>query len=175
MTNDMRTASGDRPTSVERQGDVDLFVTRVFAAEVERVYAAWTKPALFMRWWAPRSMGATITDARMDVRTSGSYQITFAHPSSPTGMTFYGRYLEVIANERLVWTNDEGGDGHGDGPGDGGAVTTVTFTPRDGATLLILHDRYPTKDALDQAYDGMDGAFPEQFSQLDALLAYPAP
>lgn len=166
MNNNMQSVRRDRPTSVERRTDVDLFVTHVFAAEVERVFAAWTVPALFQRWWAPGSMGATITDARMDVRTGGSYQITFAHPSSPTGMTFYGRYLEVIPNKRLVWTNDEGG-----GHGDGGAVTTVTFTPRDGATLLVLHDRYPTKDALDQVYDGMDGAFPEQFSQLDALLA----
>jgi len=161
MTHDMQTASGDRPTSVERRTDIDLFVTRVFAATVERVYAAWTVPTLFRLWWAPRSMGAAMTDCRMDVRTGGSYQITFAHPSSPTGMTFYGRYLEVVPNERLVWTNDEGEEG---------AVTTVSFLPRDGATLLVLHDRYPTKDALDRAYEGMDGSLPEQFSQLDALL-----
>lgn len=162
MTHDRQQTGGDRPTKVERRTDIDLFVTRLFAAEVPRVYAAWTTPALFMRWWAPRSMGAEMTDCQMDVRTGGGYQVTFTHPSSSQGMTFYGRYLEVIPNERLVWTNDEG---------DEGAITTVTFTPRDGATLLVLHERYPTKGALDRAYEGMDGSLPEQFGQLDELLA----
>ena len=58
-------------------------------------------------------------------------------------MAFFGRYIEVTPHSRLVWTNDEGGDG--------GAVTTVTFEEKGGKTLLVLHELYPSKEALDAA------------------------
>jgi uncharacterized protein YndB with AHSA1/START domain len=78
-------------------------------------------------------------------------------------MAFFGKYLEVIPNARLVWTNAEGGD---DGP-----VTTVTFEEKGGKTLLVLHELYPSKEALDAAGSGAADAMPEQFAQLDELLA----
>jgi hypothetical protein len=49
-------------------------------------------------------------------------------------------------------------------------VTTVTFEERDGKTLLILHELYPSKEALDDTLAGMEGRMPEQFEQLDELL-----
>jgi uncharacterized protein YndB with AHSA1/START domain len=75
-------------------------------------------------------------------------------------MAFFGRYLEAIPHSRLVWTNEES---------EGGSVTTVTFEEKDGKTLLVLHDLYPSKEALD-ALGGMEGALPETFEQLDELL-----
>ena len=78
-------------------------------------------------------------------------------------MAFFGRYLEVAPPSRLVWTNDEGGEG--------GAVTTVTFEERGGKTLVVVHDLYPSKQALDEAMaSGSTSGFGEQFEQLDALL-----
>ena len=78
-------------------------------------------------------------------------------------MPFFGRYLEVIPHSRLVWTNDEGGEG--------GAVTTVTFEERGGETLVVMHDLYPSKKALDDAIaSGSTGAPAEQFAELDQLL-----
>ena len=76
-------------------------------------------------------------------------------------MAFFGRYIEVTPPSRLVWTNDESDDG---------AVTTVTFEERGGKTLLVLHELYPSKEALDRAIAGMEGGMPEQFEQLDELL-----
>ena len=76
-------------------------------------------------------------------------------------MAFFGRYLEVTPHSRLVWTNDESSDG---------AVTTVTFEDQGDKTLLVLHERYPSKEALDNALEGMEGGMPEQFGQLDELL-----
>ena len=67
----------------------------------------------------------------------------------------------VTPNSRLVWTNDESDDG---------AVTTVTFEEIGGKTLLVLHELYPSKEALDGAIAGMEGGMPEQFEQLDELL-----
>jgi uncharacterized protein YndB with AHSA1/START domain len=77
-------------------------------------------------------------------------------------MAFFGKYLEVSPPSRLVWTNDEGGSG---------AVTTVTFEDEDGRTRLVLQELYPSKEALNESFVGMEDAMPEQFAQLDELLA----
>ena len=69
----------------------------------------------------------------------------------------------MTPHSRLVWTNDEGGDG--------GAVTTVTFEEKGGKTLLVMHDLYPSKEALDGAIaSGSTGGTSETFEQLDELL-----
>ena len=153
--------SGKNPTTVERVSDRDLVVTRTFNAPSRLVYAAWTKPEHFSRWWAPKSSGLTILSCEMDVRVGGGYRIEFGHPASERPMVFFGKYVEVEPNARLVWTNEEG---------DGGPVTTVTFEENDGKTLLVLSERYPSKEALDHAYEGMEGGAPEQFEQLDDFL-----
>ena len=78
-------------------------------------------------------------------------------------MEFFGRYIEVTPHSRLVWTNDEGGDG--------GAVTTVTFEDKGGKTLVVMHDLYPSKEALDGAIaSGSTCGMGETFEQLDELL-----
>jgi uncharacterized protein YndB with AHSA1/START domain len=79
-------------------------------------------------------------------------------------MEFFGRYLEVTPPSRLVWTNEEGGES--------GQVTTVTFEERGGQTLLVMHDLYPSKDALDGAIasGSTAGGMEETFAQLDELL-----
>src|SRR5262245_65442997 len=100
----------------------------------------------------------------MDVRVGGKYRLVFGHDASE-GMAFYGRYLEVTPHSRLVWTNDEGDDG--------GAVTTVTFEEKGGKTLLVMHDLYPSKEALDGAIaSGATGGMPEQLDHLDALVGH---
>jgi uncharacterized protein YndB with AHSA1/START domain len=49
-------------------------------------------------------------------------------------------------------------------------VTTVTFEEKGDKTLLVLHELYPSKEALDNAIAGMEDGMPEQFDQLDELL-----
>jgi uncharacterized protein YndB with AHSA1/START domain len=149
------------PTSVERKSDRELVITRTFDAPVGIVFEAWTKPELFMRWWGPKSIGVPLRSCEMDVRTGGRYRLEFGEDAFNTS-AFFGKYLEVIPNSRIVWTNDEGEDG---------AVTTVTFEDDGGKTRLVYHDLYPTKEALDEAIEGMPDIMPEQFAQLDELLA----
>ncbi|MDU0365378.1 SRPBCC family protein [Rhizobium sp. 25PS6] len=156
---------GDRAsngrTVVERRSELELVVTRTFNGPVHLVFDAWTKPELFKLWWAPKSMGVPLLSCEMDVRTGGSYRITFGHDAADA-MAFFGKYLDVSPPSRLVWTNDEGGEE--------GAVTTVAFEEEDGRTLLVLRELYPSKEALDQSFVGMEDALPEQFEQLDELL-----
>jgi uncharacterized protein YndB with AHSA1/START domain len=147
-------------TTVERTSERELVVRRVFDAPAHIVFQAWTRPELFMCWWAPKSMGVPIQSCDMDVRTGGGYRVEFGHSSAET-WTFFGKYIDVIPDMRLVWTNEES---------EGGAVTTVTFEQIGNTTLLLLHELYPSKEALDEALEGMEGGMPEQFEQLDALL-----
>jgi uncharacterized protein YndB with AHSA1/START domain len=153
-------ATGNRTTS-ERRSERELVVTRTFDAPARLVFAAWTTPDLFKQWWVPKSSGATLLSCDQDVRTGGTYRLEFAHPQGKTPVAFFGRYLEVVPNARLVWTNDESADG---------AVTTVTFEEKDGKTLLVMRELYPSKEALDTAMTGMDEAMPEAFEQLDEFL-----
>lgn len=150
----------DGRTAVERRSERELVVTRTFNGPVRLVFDAWTRPELFKLWWAPKSSGVPMLSCEMDVRTGGGYRITFGHDISQS-MSFFGKYLEVLPLSRLVWTNDESEEG---------AVTTVTFEEKDGATLLVLKELYPSKEALDESCIGMEEGMPEQFEQLDELL-----
>ena len=149
-------------TSVERKGDRELVVTRVFNAPPSIVFRAWSQPELFQRWWFPKSVsGVSLVSCEMDVRTGGKYRLEFAAGGSEN-VAFYGKYLEVVPNERIVWTNDEGEEG---------AITTVTFEDQGGRTLLIFHELYPSKEALEEALQGSAAGLPEQLEQLNELLS----
>ena len=152
--------TGNR-TTLERKSERELVTTRTFDAPSRLVFEAWTTPELFKQGWVPKSSGATLLSCEQDVRVGGSYRLEFAHPKAAAPMAFFGRYLEVVPNARLVWTNEESDDG---------AVTTVTFEEKDGKTLLVMREDYPSKSALDVAIEGMDEAMPETFEQLDEFL-----
>jgi uncharacterized protein YndB with AHSA1/START domain len=162
---DQQTSSADgaqNRTSVERKGDRELVVTRTFDAPPSIVYRAWSQSELFRRWWMPKSVtGVSLVACDMDVRTGGKYRLEFGAGGSDT-MVFYGKYLEVVPNERIVWTNDEGEEG---------AVTTVTFEEQGGKTLLTFHEVYPSEEALEEALQGSAAGLPEQLDQLDDLLS----
>ena len=150
-------------TAVERKSERELVVTRTFNGPTRIVFEAWTKPDLFRQWWVPKSCGLSLLSCEMDVRVGGRYRLVFGHPAAPKPMEFFGRYLEVTPHSRLVWTNEEGGDS--------GQVTTVTFEESGGKTLLVMHDLYPSKEALDGAIaSGSTDGVGETFEQLDELL-----
>jgi uncharacterized protein YndB with AHSA1/START domain len=146
-------------TTMERKSDRELVTTRTFNAPARIVFEAWTRPELFKRWWAPKSMGMSLHSCEMDVRVGGKYRLVF---NENPDMAFYGTYREVTPHSRLTWTNEEGGP---DGP-----VTTVTLEEKDGKTLLVLTELYPSKEALDVAGTGAAEMMGEVFTQLDELL-----
>lgn len=155
---DSERAAMKNRTTVERKSDREVVVTRTFNAPARIVFEAWTRPELFKQWWVPKSMGMSLRSCEMDVRAGGKYRLEF----EPDGMAFFGTYVEVTPPSRLAWTNEEGGEG--------GPVTTVTFTENDGETQLVLHELYPSKEALDAAGTGAQDALTETFAQLDELL-----
>ena len=148
-------------TTVERKSERELVVTRTINGPARIVFEAWTKPELFRQWWVPKSMGMSLLSCEMDVRVGGTYRLVFAYGDSQSA--FFGTYREVVPNSRIVWSNEES---------DEGSVTTVTFEETGGKTQLVMHDLYPSKEALDEAIasGSTAGGMGEQFEQLDALL-----
>jgi len=149
-------------TTIARLSDFEFAATRTFGAPPASVFRAWSEADLFQRWWMPRSVtGVALVACTMDVRTGGTYRLEFGTGGAET-MAFHGKYCDVVPDQRIVWTNDEGEDG---------AVTTITFADQDGRTLLTFHEVYPSTQELEEALEGPAAALPEQLDQLDALLA----
>ena len=149
-------------TTVERTSDREVVVTRTVNGPARMVFEAFTKAELLRRWWVPKSMGMKLLSCEVDARVGGKYRLEFdvggAEPAA-----FFGTYVEVKPHSRLAWTNEEGGEG--------GSVTTVTFEEKGGRTLVVLRERYASKEALDAAGTGAADAMVETFDQLDELLA----
>lgn len=123
-----------------------VVIERIFDAPIEQVWKMWTVPEHFQAWYGP--MGATIPEARMDVRVGGDRVICMQMPSpgGPMQMWFAGEHLEVVVNERLVYTEmiaDEDGNPvppETMGLPAGHAVTEVRveLAEVDGGTRMIL-------------------------------------
>ena len=158
-TRETEFTSTKNDTTVERTSERELVVTRTVNGPARLVFEAWTKPELFRQWWVPKSLGMSLLSCDMDVRVGGKYRVEFAYGDSQAA--FFGTYNEVTPHSRLVWTNEET---------DEGSVTTVTFAEQGGKTLLVMHELYPSKEALDAAGTGAAEAMGESFEQLDELL-----
>ena len=149
-------------TTVEAKSEREVVVTRTFDAPARIVFQAWTTPALFRRWWVPKSMPLALLSYEADIRTGGGYRLVFDVDGTKT-MAFFGKYLEVTPHSRIVWTNDESGED--------GAVTTVTLEEKGDQTLMVLHELYRSTEASDAALaSGAYGGMGETFEQLDEVL-----
>jgi uncharacterized protein YndB with AHSA1/START domain len=90
--------AAESPTIAERE----LVLVRTINAPREKVYAAWTKPELLKQWFAPKPYSTPV--AELDVRAGGANLIVMRDPQG-NEMPNRGVYLEVVPNERLVFTD----------------------------------------------------------------------
>lgn len=81
---------------------LDLSFTRLIDVPRALVWRAWTEPALLMPWFCPLPWKTVACD--IDLRPGGLFRTTM---QSPDGTEFpnAGCYLEIVAEEKLVWTN----------------------------------------------------------------------
>src|ERR1700686_3563336 len=126
----------------------DLLLRRVINAPPEKVFRAWTEPALLKRWFAPAPWTTPIVET--DVRAGGS---SFFVMRSPEGAEFPNRgvYLEVVNKELLVFrdASNKAWD-----PSDKPFMTViVTFENKDGRTgyqALVRHWTIADREAHEQ-------------------------
>ena len=80
----------------------ELVLTRIIAAPPKKLFRAWTEPALLKQWFAP--LPYTVSVAETDVRPGGSNFIVMRSPDGKD-LPNSGVYLDVVKNERLVFTD----------------------------------------------------------------------
>jgi uncharacterized protein YndB with AHSA1/START domain len=119
--------------------DRELVLTRIINVPREKVYRAWTDPEQLKQWFAPKPW--TTSEARLDVRPGGANLIVMR---SPEGQEFPNRgvYLEVVPNQRLVFT-----DAYVEAwqPSEKPFMTVIlTFEDEDGKTKYSAHVRHWT-------------------------------
>lgn len=149
----------------------ELVLTRLIAAPREKVFQAWTDPLLLVQWFTPKPWQTV--SAEIDVRPGGS---SFIVMRGPDGTEFPNRgvYLEVVANERLVFT-----DAYTEAwkPSDKPFVTAVlTFEDEGGKTRYtarVLH--WTTADREAHEKMGFHDGWGKATEQLAQAIGVPPP
>jgi uncharacterized protein YndB with AHSA1/START domain len=92
----------DTAHAADFPSDRELVLERIIDAPREKLYACWTTPELMPQWFCPKPW--TVSNVRMDVRTGGN---TYLEMNGPNGEVVPqpGVYLEVIPNEKIVFTD----------------------------------------------------------------------
>jgi uncharacterized protein YndB with AHSA1/START domain len=156
--------SSNRTVS-EVRSELELVITRTIDGPARIVYDAWTKLELLNRWWAPKMAGVAGEGMVSDVRTGGSFRHVLKLHSGGQ-ISFRGTYLEVDPPRRLVYTSI-----FEPRPEAGEVLCTVTFEELDGKTKIVLHEKFPSKEALQAALkSGMDASL-DQLEELVATLS----
>src|ERR1700735_4269304 len=119
--------------------DRELVLTRLIDAPREKLFRAWTDAEVVKQWFAP--LPFTTVTADLDVRGGGSNLIVMRGPDG-TEMPFAGVYLEVVENERIVFTNAYTKAWE---PSDKPFMTAIiTFDDEDGKTRYTARVRHWT-------------------------------
>jgi len=122
---------------IEPQSDRELVLARIIDAPREKVFRAWTDPELLKQWFCPAPW--KVTQAEIDVRPGGSSFIVMQGPEGEE-MPLPGQYLEVIPNEKLVFTDAFTG---GWEPSEKLFMTAViTFEDEGGKTRYVARARH---------------------------------
>ena len=82
--------------------DRELVLTRIIDAPREKLFRCWTEPELLKQWFAP--LPYTTPVAELDVRPGGGNRIVMRSPEGQD-MPMQGTYLEIVKNERIVFTD----------------------------------------------------------------------
>jgi len=137
----------------ETDADRVLELTCVFAAPLQPIYDAWTRPDA-MRWMAPREFTTLATE--MDPRPGGRWRVAMRAPEGTEHVEF-GVVREIVPNERLVlthaWRQPDGKPGHE-------TLITVGFEPHGDTThVAFRHGTFESKRSRDLHEDGWVSAF----------------
>jgi uncharacterized protein YndB with AHSA1/START domain len=143
--------------------DTQILITREFNAPKHLVYRAWTTPELIKRWWSGDR--GEVTSAEVDLRVGGTWRYVMA-ANEGFEVAFHGEFRDVVPNELIVSTEVF------EGMPDAAALTTNTFTEKDGRTtltMLVEHANKADRDA--HINSGMEGGVQEAMDHLEQVAA----
>jgi uncharacterized protein YndB with AHSA1/START domain len=130
-----------------------LVIERVFKAQPDRVFRAWTDPATLARWWGPE--GFTTPELSLDVRPGGAWRTVMRSPNG-SDHPVSGHFREISPPHRLVltWAWEENGQR--------GYETEIalTFSAVESGTHMRLVQRvFQTSERRDRHGDGWTQSF----------------
>lgn len=138
--------------------DLEIRMTRVFAAPLRFVFEAWTSPEHLPHWMLGPE-GWTMPVCEVDLRPGGAWHFVWRR-SDGTEMEMRGVYREIRPPERLVSTESWGGNWPE-------TLNTLVLSEEDGKTRIMLTILYPSKEARDAALQtGMKEGVSESFNRL---------
>ena len=131
--------------TAELDPDLDLVLIREVNAPRDLLYECWTTPEHLVHWFVPKPH--KVTDCRLDVRVGGAFNTTFDVDGTVTENT--GVYLEVVPNEKLVFT-DTYAEGWKPNP-EPFMTAILTFEDAgDGRTRYTAVARHRTQETAEQ-------------------------
>ena len=144
--------------------DRELVITAVLEAPRRLVFEAATRPEHVKRWWGPRRF--TMTVCEIDLRPGGAWRYALRDKESGHEDAWSGVYREIVAPERLVYTEGwEGMPGHD-------YLVTATLDEKDGKTTLTSRLQYKSvEDRNGHVQSGMESGMRETYDRLAELLA----
>jgi len=149
-------------STITTPAEREIRIERVFSAPRDRVWKAFTDPALVAQWWG---RGNKLVVERMEVERGGHWR--FVEHSSDGVHGFEGRFREVKPPERLVHTFEWDGM-----PGHVVVETTVFEDLGDGRTKVVTISLFHTTEERDgMLSSGMEQGLNESYAALDRLLA----
>jgi len=139
-----------------RKSQPELRIGRVFNAPKTMVFEAWTKAEYVAKWFTPAPLATPICE--VDLRPGGVFHLVMRLPDG-TEFPMRAAFTEVIPNERIVFA----GNVHDDVT----AVTTVTFTEREGKTTMDVHQVYSRES---DATRGAEAGWTQTLKQLAEVV-----
>jgi uncharacterized protein YndB with AHSA1/START domain len=144
--------------------DNQILITREFNAPKHLVWKAYTTPELIKRWWSGEK--GTVKIAEVDLRVGGKWRYVM-DANGGFEVAFRGEYREILPDERLV--NTEVFEGIPD-PDDHTGLITVTFTEKDGRTLMEMLCEYRDQTDRDAVVNsGMEGGMQQSMDALEKV------
>lgn len=148
--------------------ELEIVLTRDFAAARPLVFAALTQPDLLKRWYGAR--GWNLVDATVDLRVGGAYRFVSRGPDGQH-MGQSGTYLAIVPDERIVYSEVFDEQSY-----EGESLITTVLTEHDGITTLSTTVLLPSRRAR-QIVAGypMERGYGQSCDRLEELLAESAP
>jgi len=147
----------------------ELILVRETDLPREKLYLGWTTAELLPKWFCPKPW--YVSDVALDVRPGGSSRMTMC---GPDGERFpnQGLYLEVVPNEKLVFTDAYTTDWEPNpNPFFTGIITFETLP--DGRTRYTARARHWTKENCEKhAAMGFEQGWSAAFDQLVELMSH---
>jgi len=161
----MVTKMGKGSAVVTLPSDTQILITREFDAPRHLIYKAWTTPDLVKRWW--NANRGAVTQADVDLRVGGKWRWVMVTDGG-FEVAFRGWYREIVPNERLVYT--EMYEAVQQSEDDEGTLNTVTFTEKNGRTLVTTLVEAHTRDVRDMIINsGMEAGMQDAMDLLEQV------